>query len=249
MKIIILAAGRGSRMGERTNNLPKCMCKLLGKSLLVRCLETLEKANIKKEDIGIVTGYMKDKITIDGVTYFHNEDWSTTNMFISLTKAHSWLENDVCIVCYSDIVFTPDCIIKLVTCNEDMALTYYTEYWDLWSKRMDNPLDDLESFHLSEDKKYLKRIGKKAINRDEIEGQYMGIIKFTPKSWSWVQSVISKPLSKSIEKLDMTTLLDAIISEGHNIFAIPICNFWLECDTDNDIKLYEHIYKEKIKEL
>ena len=37
MKIIILAAGRGSRMGERTNNLPKCMCKLLGKPLLVRC--------------------------------------------------------------------------------------------------------------------------------------------------------------------------------------------------------------------
>ena len=53
MKIIILAAGRGSRMGERTNNLPKCMCKLLGKPLLVRCLETLEKANIKKEDICI----------------------------------------------------------------------------------------------------------------------------------------------------------------------------------------------------
>ena len=98
MKIIILAAGRGSRMGERTKNLPKCMCKLLGKTLLVRCLETLEKANIKKEDIGIVTGYMKDKITIDGVTYFHNEDWSTTNMFISLTKARSWLENDVCIL-------------------------------------------------------------------------------------------------------------------------------------------------------
>lgn len=95
---------------------------------------------------------MKDKITIDGVTYFHNEDWPTTNMFISLTKAHSWLENDMCIVCYSDIVFTPDCITKLATCNEDMALTYYTEYWNLWSKRMDNPLDDLESFHLSEDK-------------------------------------------------------------------------------------------------
>ena len=36
MKIIILAAGRGSRMGERTKNLPKCMCKLLGKPLLVR---------------------------------------------------------------------------------------------------------------------------------------------------------------------------------------------------------------------
>ena len=45
MKIIILAAGRGSRMGERTNNLPKCMCKLLGKPLLVR---NFRKSKYKK---------------------------------------------------------------------------------------------------------------------------------------------------------------------------------------------------------
>lgn len=41
MKLIILAAGRGSRMGKRTENLPKCMCKLAGKTLLTRCLQTL----------------------------------------------------------------------------------------------------------------------------------------------------------------------------------------------------------------
>ena len=42
MKTIILAAGRGSRLGERTKDRPKCMCTLLGRTLLEqlpgRCL-------------------------------------------------------------------------------------------------------------------------------------------------------------------------------------------------------------------
>lgn len=36
MKVIILAAGRGSRLGERTKDRPKCMCTLQGKTLLER---------------------------------------------------------------------------------------------------------------------------------------------------------------------------------------------------------------------
>ena len=57
MKTIILAAGRGSRLGERTKDRPKCMCTLQGRTLLDRCMETLERAGVSPADIGIVTGY------------------------------------------------------------------------------------------------------------------------------------------------------------------------------------------------
>ena len=66
MKVIILAAGRGSRLGMRTKDRPKCMCTLQGKTLLDRCLDTLDQAKISREDIAIVTGYCSNMFDIPG---------------------------------------------------------------------------------------------------------------------------------------------------------------------------------------
>lgn len=73
MKTIILAAGRGSRLGERTKDRPKCMCTLQGRTLLDCCLESLERAGIFREDTGIVTGCRGDMFDVPGATCFHNE--------------------------------------------------------------------------------------------------------------------------------------------------------------------------------
>ena len=75
MKTIILAAGRGSRLGEQTKDRPKCMCTLQGRTLLDRCLESLSGAGVNPADIGIVTGYRSEMFTVPGVTYFHSPDW------------------------------------------------------------------------------------------------------------------------------------------------------------------------------
>ncbi len=246
MKIIILAAGRGSRLGKRTANKPKCMCTVIGKTILERCLETLYKAEFKPKDIGIVTGYKQEMFDIKGVTYFHNEDWENTNMFMSLTKAEEWLKNEPCIVCYSDVIFSHKAILSLAECNSSLAITYYTDFWKLWEQRMSDPLSDLETFKLNANN-YLSEIGKKPNSRDDIEGQYMGLIRFTPDSWNWVQKTISRPLPKSVQKLDMTTLLQGIVEDGYQIDAIPVSDLWLECDTEQDIDVYEKFYAEELK--
>ena len=58
MKAIILAAGRGSRMKNLTDEKPKCLAKLRGKPLLEWQLTSLREAGI--EDIAIVTGYKRE---------------------------------------------------------------------------------------------------------------------------------------------------------------------------------------------
>ena len=240
MKAIILAAGRGSRMNEGTANIPKCMMKLGGKTLLDRCVEGFLVAGFKRCDIGIVTGYKSEAINIEGVQYFHNADWESTNMFISLTKAKAWLQNEVCIVSYSDIVYRPSTITKLVENDGELAITYYSDYWVLWSKRFDNPLDDLETFKIEGDK--LIEIGSKPMSRDEIQGQFMGLLRFSPKGWGMVERAIEKPMSKPLDELDMTTLLQHLISLGHTIDIIPVDDLWLECDNQKDIQVYESEY-------
>jgi NDP-sugar pyrophosphorylase family protein len=59
MKAVILAAGRGTRLNQITNNTPKPLVKINGKTLLEYKLEILPK------DVGevvIIVGYMKEKI-------------------------------------------------------------------------------------------------------------------------------------------------------------------------------------------
>ena len=58
MKAIILAAGRGSRMGALTNNLPKCRTLLFNKQLIEWQFLSLDNRAIS--EIGIVTGYLKE---------------------------------------------------------------------------------------------------------------------------------------------------------------------------------------------
>ena len=53
MKAIILAAGRGSRMKLLTDEIPKCLVKLRGKSLLDWQLSALRAAGIT--DIALVS--------------------------------------------------------------------------------------------------------------------------------------------------------------------------------------------------
>lgn len=241
MKVIILAAGRGSRLGKLTENLPKCMCSLCGRTLLDRCIESLESGGIRREEIAVVTGYQSDMIKVDGASYFHNAEWESTNMFMSLTKAAEWLEKEPCIVCYSDVVFSSEVIKRLINADGKLVVPYYTGYWELWSKRMENPLDDLETFKL-DDTGRLVEIGLHPEKRSDICGQYMGLIRFTPESWAAAMETIKHPLPKAVAKLDMTTLLNAMIKDGTFISTFPNDEMWLECDTEDDIRFYEKEY-------
>lgn len=245
MKVILLAAGRGSRLGERTKDRPKCLVEVCGKTILSRCMETLEQAGLSHSQIGIVTGYRKELIELPGVSYFHNEDWETTNMVSSLLKAKSWLEQDTCLVCYSDIIFSPRAIQVLQETEAPLAITYYTRFWELWKARMADPLSDLETFRINSEG-LLQEIGKKPSDPSEVMGQYMGLIRFTPESWRWAVETMKTHLTKPVERLDMTTLLQGILEQKYPIQAIATGDLWLECDTQQDIELYESMYREEL---
>lgn len=237
MKAIILAAGRGNRMNEGTAEIPKCMMKLFGITLIDHCIKSLESAGFARADIGIVTGYKKEKVQVKGVRYFHNPDWENTNMFVSLTIAKEWLRKWSTVVCYSDIMFHPSTVKKLIEIDNDIAITYYTDFWELWSKRFANPLDDLETFKMTDGK--LIEIGGKSNSKKDIQGQYMGLLRFTPIGWQNVENAVKMPMPKTLGRLDMTTLLQHMLTLGYEVCAIPTDELWLECDNQNDIRLYE----------
>lgn len=106
---------------------------------------------------------------------------------------------------------------------------------------MADPMADLETFRIDA-QGMLTEIGKKPSSRADVMGQYMGLIRFTPESWNWAMQTIADPLPKSVAKLDMTTLLQGMLEHGYPIHTIATDELWLECDTQQDIEVYEDKY-------
>lgn len=162
-------------------------------------------------------------------------------MFYSLTMAESWLKSETCLVCYSDIVFSPNAIRVLAKSAAPLAITSYSGYWELWEKRMGNPLEDLETFRADSTGRLLE-IGKKPDTPADIQGQFMGLLRFTPENWGWVEKTVQEPMAKPLNKLDMTTLLQELLQRDYPIQAIPTDDLWLECDSEQDIMAYEKYF-------
>ena len=104
MKIIILAAGIGSRLG---NTLPKPLTKLKnGKSIMQMMIENLSSYyNI--DDIIVVVGYKKDLImeAFPTLSYVYNPLFDSTNTSKSLLKALNKNKNSDILWFNGDVIF------------------------------------------------------------------------------------------------------------------------------------------------
>lgn len=234
-RAIILAAGRGSRLDSFTDKTPKCLVQLNGSSLLEWQIKSLRAAGIKQ--IAVVLGYKSELIATESVTRFKNENWANTNMVMSLFSAREWLQNSDCIISYSDIVYASEWVSRLLNSNGEISLTYDIAWKKLWEARFKNPLNDAESFRI-DGSGLIKSIGEKVSSIDEIEGQYMGLIKLTPLGWALIENYLQDLKDTEKNKLDMTRLFSILIERGTSIQGVPVEGRWLEVDHVSDLQLY-----------
>ena len=167
MKAIILAAGRGSRMKKLTDESPKCLVKLRGKTLLDWQLDAFANAGISQ--VAIVTGYKRELLANRGLEEFYNDRWAETNMVSSLTCANAWLMEGPCIVTYSDIFYCSRAVTLLMENLMPLAITYDPNWLALWTRRFCDPLLDAETFSLKPDNT-IAEIGNKPKSVEELTG-------------------------------------------------------------------------------
>jgi len=236
MKGIILAAGRGNRMKALTDKKPKCLVELNGKPLLEWQLTALRKAGI--DEIAIVTGYKKEVLSGYELVEFYNPRWEETNMVSSLDCAREWLAVGPCIVSYSDIFYETSAVKSLMDSSAPLAVTYDPNWRELWEKRFGDPLIDAETFRLNTDGT-LAEIGNKPDSVEDVEGQYMGLLRFTPQGWASAVKLRSALESKENDSMHMTGMLNGIIQKGIlPITAIRNIGPWGEIDNQADLNLY-----------
>ena len=236
MRAIILTAGRGSRMGSLTSEQPKCLTPIAGRSLLDWQLAALRTAGLS--EIALVRGYQAECLQPDGCTFFENPAWGETNMVTTLACAREWLERHDCLVSYSDIVYHPDILVQLVNHPGDLVISYDQRWLSLWRERFVNPLDDAETFR-RDARGLLTGIGDRTETLEEVQGQYMGLIKITPAGWQHICTLLAGLPPSEGNRLDMTSLFQRLLRDGVEINVTSVNGRWCEVDCENDLRIYE----------
>jgi L-glutamine-phosphate cytidylyltransferase len=242
MRAVILAAGRGSRMGPLCDERPKCLIELEGKALIERQIAALRRGGV--EEIGVVRGYRAEMIDFAGLSYFVNECWAETNMVMSLAAAAKWLRLGPVIVSYADIFYRGEMVRGLAGAPGQLVVCYDRAWRRLWARRFSDPLADAETFRI-DDAGQLLEIGGKTTRIEEIMGQYMGLLKFTPPAWGAVEELLAALNPAMRDRLDMTGLLRQLLARNE----LPIDTFavdgqWGEIDNAEDVALYLKMVRE-----
>jgi choline kinase len=237
-KVILLVAGEGKRLRPYTLDRPKCMVEINGISLIDRQMEVLKAEGL--DDIVMIGGYKADMLKRKGVELKVNPRYHETNMVWTLFSAEEELEGDV-IVSYGDIVYSQEILKALLESKADIAVTIDKEWEGYWRARNEDPLDDAETLKLRENGT-IKEIGQRPKSLEEIEGQYMGLMKFSAKGVAKIKNIFHEAIEKgelkgrSVENSYMTDLLQAVIDSKFPIHAVPVFGGWIEVDTVDDLK-------------
>jgi choline kinase len=239
MKVLILAAGQGTRLRPLTDDRPKCLAPLAGRTLLARQLHAWRACGIT--DITVVTGYRAEMIVPDGFRCCHNDLYDCTNMVASLFCAEAAMhEGEDLIISYGDVVFEERVGRSLIAAADRVSVVVDTGWRSLWELRMDDPLQDAETLKLTP-QGYIRELGLKPGSYADIEGQYMGLIK--------VRGDAVGPLREAYHQMGadahlyMTAFLQHLIDTGWRVRAVPVQNGWIEIDSLSDLHRYEALWK------
>lgn len=235
MDAVILAAGRGSRLGDITAQSPKPMTPLAGKPLFDWQCESLRQAGV--EQISVVTGYGANAFDNFSGRRFHNPRWHHSNMVESLRQAAHVLSQTTHIISYGDIAYQPDIVRKLMESSSDIVISCDLDWYALWNERFADPLSDAETFEQVDGR--LVAIGERTNDFGKIQGQYMGLLKITSTGWTLISSFLKILTDEQMCQLDMTSLLQGLILSGVNISVVNVRGGWVEVDTPADLILYE----------
>ena len=242
MRAVILAAGRGRRLRHLGGDRPKCLVELAGKPLIERQLAALRRGGV--DEIGVVRGYRAEMIDYPGLSYFANQQWAETNMVISLAAAAAWLREGPVIVSYGDIFYRRELVSGLAGAPGQLVISYDRAWRRLWTRRFSDPLADAETFRINATGQLLE-IGGRTARMEDIQGQYMGLFKFTPPAWSVVEALLGTLDAPERNSLDVTGLLRRLLAgKLLSIGTCPTDGQWGEIDNPEDVGLYENMIRE-----
>jgi choline kinase len=260
VKAIIVAAGRGRRLGPETAEIPKCMVAIAGRPILHRQLTALAAAGA--DDVVIVRGYLGDRIQPRSTSAFastsasapvpvpvrfvENPEWEQNNILTSLLYAEHEMAGGF-LFSYSDIVFATEHAQRVAASTADVALVVDRRWQDAYAGRVQHPVSEAELVAVEEtpDGPRVRRVGKRVVPAERAAGEFIGLAKLSAAGAAALAGVWARARARGMDQPfgQAATLRQAYLSDAFNQMAddgvalVPIFidGRWREIDTEEDL--------------
>ena len=235
---IILAAGASPELGELTEDRPKCMLDIKGRSLLSRQVESLNAAGVR--DISVVLGWKKEAVNLPSLRVYEVENGGGEVM--SLMQAAPELKRATLVV-YGDILFDPDLVVRLLQTDGDVILVVdraeSNSRKNLDLVRTTNNVDGRQRFLHGNRTDAVTRIG---VDLEDGNGEWIGMMLLSEAGARELKRVYEKIASGDpirgvkVREAALTDLLQALIDDGISVRCIETYKGWMEIDTFEDYR-------------
>jgi choline kinase len=239
MRAIIIAAGRGSRLGKITDNIPKPLVEVNGESILGRQISLFNQLGIN--DIVVITGYKREKIIFKDINYVVNDLYSTTEQLFSLMKARSFFSGDL-IVCYGDIIYDQEILNQMISKKGDLVLAVDQNWKQSYAMRPDNPaiFSDFVNIKNNKINKFFTNLEQESFDNDHVV-EFIGMMKLSSNG---TKAFLTQYLEieKVTEKLKIIGFLEKLRRSGVNMSTYFVEHKWCEIDTPQDLEIAKVLF-------
>ncbi len=256
MRPIIIGAGRGSRLGPNTDDIPKALVPVMGKPMIEWILDALGAAGFARKDVVFICGYRAEVVRgrYPEFTFVDNHDWERNNILASLFCARSELAGGF-VSTYADIVYRGSAVTKAVASPYDKVLVCDTDWRRRYVDRSQHPESDGEKMR-AEGARVVEL--SRRIAPEKASGEFIGVAKFTPegarelvsaygaaqKQWSgktWREG-------RTFERAYLIDLFQEMIEQGSAFHRVDTQGGYMEIDTREDLACAEKWWRESAPE-
>jgi dTDP-glucose pyrophosphorylase len=238
-KAVLLAAGRGTRLGALTANRPKPMVPVRGVPLVEHILVGLRAAGIR--EYLMVVAYLADVIR----DYFGDGSrWGVAIDYVLQETAHgtggalrfgeAFAAGDPIVASFGDI---------LVSYANYPALISTYETTDCAAVIGINPMDDPSAgasvYH--EDGRLLRIVEKPPAGNAVSPWNHAGVSVYGPDVWPALARLKPSPRGE----LELTDAITTLVAEGRDVRVCKIGGFWSDVGTPASLAEAEHRWGEQ----
>ena len=224
-KVIVLAAGKSTRLYPLATKFPAAMLKLNERRLIDYLLDLFHQTGVKDAivvgglNIESLTQHLKKRALV-----LFNPFYGTTRSLSSLYFAKDSLNEGV-FVCYGDILFPRTVLQQMIETRSDIVIAVSP-----------GPLDD-------ESEKIFIREGKLiSVSKDSPlvnpEGVFIGLAMFSAKGIQIAKTLLDQVMQEDLfREYEFSVLLERISQAGHSINILKINEPWIDIDYPYEVEI------------
>ena len=229
MNAVLLAAGRGSRLGRLTESTPKPLLEVAGRPIIVHIIDGLVAAGI--DDFAIVTGYLAEKLEAGlgngaqsgvRITYFRQEQLDGSARALAL--AREFAGDERFLFAWGDILVRPENYRTLIRKSRlaDAAIAL-NEVDDPWAGG---------AVYVDKGFRVTRMVEKPAKGTSSTRWNNAGLGVLGPEIWPAIDAL--QPSERG--EYELPAAIAALVAAGLDVRGAPVDGPWFDIGTPESLE-------------